>query len=106
MKNLILILNQLLAQHAWVKFALEIFLLALAAGVLRAISLRLFKRAYLNWKHKNLVLALVERTITPILVIAVLSVSFNSFPLSVKLLSVLNRAFYNAVNTDHQKGDS
>jgi formate hydrogenlyase subunit 3/multisubunit Na+/H+ antiporter MnhD subunit len=83
MKDLILIFKQLLTQHAWIKFALEIFSLVLAAGVLRAITLRLVRRwrAYLNWKHKNVGLALVERMITPVFVIAILSVSFNFFPL-------------------------
>src|SRR6267143_1146136 len=96
MKDLILIFNGLLSQHAWVKFALAIFLLMLAAGALRAITLRLFRgwAAHVNWKHKVFMLALAERMITPILAVAILSASFNFFPLSGKLLSVLNRAFY------------
>jgi hypothetical protein len=67
--------------------------------VVRAISLRLFKRwtRHLNWKHKHFLVALVERMITPILVIAVVSAGFNLFPLSGRLLTVLNRSFYIAI---------
>jgi hypothetical protein len=41
--------------------------------------------------------ALVERMITPILVIGVVSAAFNLFPISGRLLTVLNRSFYIAV---------
>jgi hypothetical protein len=83
MKDLILLFNQLLAQHAWIKYALEITLLTLGAGVVRVVTLRLFKRwtLHLNWKHKHFLVALVERMITPILAIAVVSAGFNFFPL-------------------------
>jgi small-conductance mechanosensitive channel len=99
MKDVILLLSQLLAQHAWIKYALEIALLTLGAGVLRVVTLRLFKRwtMLLKWKHKHFLVALVERMITPILVIAVVSAGFNLFPLSGRLLTVLNRSFYVAV---------
>jgi small-conductance mechanosensitive channel len=99
MKDLILLFSQLLAQHAWIKYALEISLLTLGAGVVRVVILRLLKRwtMQLNWKHKHFVVALVERLITPILVIAVVSAGFNLFPLSSRLLTVLNRSFYIAV---------
>jgi small-conductance mechanosensitive channel len=99
MKDLVLLLSQLLAQHAWIKYALEITLLILGAGVVRGVTLRLFKRwtIHLNWKNKQFLVALVERMITPILVIAVVSVAFNLFPLSGRLLTVLNRSFYIAV---------
>jgi hypothetical protein len=98
MKDLILLLSQL-AQHAWIKYALEITLLTLGAGVLRVVTLRLFKRwtVHLNWKHKHFLVALVERMITPILVIAVVSAAFNLFPLSGRFLTVLSRSFYIAV---------
>jgi small-conductance mechanosensitive channel len=101
MKDVILLLSQLLAQHAWIKYALEIALLTLGAGVARVVTLRLFKRwtMLLNWKHKRFLVALVERMITPILVIAVVSAAFNLFPLSGRLLTVLNRSFYVAVLT-------
>jgi small-conductance mechanosensitive channel len=99
MKDLILLFSQLLAQHAWIKYALEITLLTLGAGVVRVVTLRLFKRGtrHLNWKHKRFLVALVERMITPILVIALVSAGFNLFPLSGRLLTVLNRSFYVAV---------
>ena len=99
MKDLILPFSQLLAQHSWIKYALEITLLTLGAGALRVVTLRLLKRwtAYLNWKHKHLLVTLAERMITPILVIAVVSAAFNLFPLSGRLLTVLNRSFYVAV---------
>jgi small-conductance mechanosensitive channel len=99
MKDTILLLSQLLAQHAWIKYALEITLLTLGAGVVRVLTLRLFKRwtMHLNWKYKHFRVALVERMITPILVIAVVSAGFNLFPLSGRLLTVLNRSFYVAI---------
>ena len=99
MKDLNLLLSQLLAQQAWIKYALEIILLTLGAGMVRVVILRLFNRwtMRLNWKHKHFLVALVERMITPILVIAVVSAGFNLFPLSGRLLTVLNRSFYIAV---------
>src|SRR5712692_1365574 len=99
MNDLISLLSQLLAQHEWIKYALEITLLTLGAAVVRAIALRFFKRwtTRLNWEHKHFLLALIERMITPILVIAVVSASFNLFPLSGRLLTVLNRSFYVAI---------
>ena len=65
MRDLILLFNQLLAQHAWIKYALEITLLTLGSGVVRVVTLRLFKRwtMHLNWKHKHFLAALVERMI-------------------------------------------
>jgi hypothetical protein len=55
MKDPILLLSQLLAQHAWIKYAIEITLLTLLAGVLRVVTLRLFKRwtMLLNWRNKH-----------------------------------------------------
>ena len=99
MEHLIQSFSHLLDQHAWIKYALEIFLLMLAAGVVRVIALRLLKgwTTLLNWKHKHFLVALLERMITPILVIAVVAAGFNLFPLSGKLLTVLNRSFYIAI---------
>lgn len=55
MKDLILLLSHLLAQHGWIKYVLEITLLTLGAGVVRVGTTRLFKRwtMHLNWKHKH-----------------------------------------------------
>jgi small-conductance mechanosensitive channel len=99
MQDLLLLISHLLTEHAWINYAFEIFLLILFAGLLRAVSLRLLKRwtTRWNWKHAHFLLALVGRMITPILVIAVVSASFNLFPLSGKLLAVLNRTFYIAI---------
>jgi len=99
MKDLILLFSQILAQHAWIKYALEITLLTLGAGVVRVVTLRLFKRwtMHLNWKYKHFLIALVERMITPILVIALVSAGFNLFPLSGRLLTAMNRTFYVAI---------
>jgi small-conductance mechanosensitive channel len=94
-----LLLSQPLAQHAWIKYALELTALALGAGVVRLVTLRLLERCTtrLDWKHNQFLLALVERVITPILVIAVVSAGFNLLPFSDRLLTVLNRSFYVAV---------
>jgi small-conductance mechanosensitive channel len=99
MKDPISLLSQLLAQHAWIKYALEITLLTLGAAVVRAIALRFFRRwtTRLNWEHKHFLIALIERMITLILVIAVVSAGLNLFPLSGRLLTVLNRSFYVAI---------
>ena len=99
MEDLIQLFSHLLDQHAWIKYALELFLLILAAGVARAIAIRLLKRwtTLLNWNHKHFLVALIERMITPILVIAVVAAGFNLLPLSGKLLTVLNRSFYVAI---------
>jgi small-conductance mechanosensitive channel len=89
----------LLEQQAWIKYAVEIFGLILAAGVVRVISLRLLKRwiGRVSWKRKDFFVTLVERTITPILAITVIAACFNLFPLSGKLLTVLNRSLYIAI---------
>lgn len=94
-----MLFSQILAQHAWIKYALEITLLTLGAGVVRVVTLRLFKRwtMHLNWKYKHFLIALVERMITPILVIALVSAGFNLFPLSGRLLTAMNRTFYVAI---------
>lgn len=99
MNDLISLLSQLLAQHEWIRYALEITLLTLGAAVVRVIALRFFKRwtTRLNWEHKHFLVALIERMITPILVIAVVSAGFNLFRLSGRLLTVLNRSFYVAI---------
>jgi len=92
-------LSQLYNQRAWLKYAVEILVLVVAAGVVRSITLRLLRRwtSRSDWKHKRFLLALLERVITPVLVLAVISASLNLFPLSDKLLKVLNRGFYIAV---------
>ena len=92
-------MSSLLAQHAWIEYALEITLLTLGAGVLRVVTLCLVNRwtARLNWKHTRFLVALFERMITPILLITVVSAAFNLFPLSGRFLTVLNRSFYVAV---------
>jgi small-conductance mechanosensitive channel len=99
MDEIFLLFTQILTQHTWIRYALEIVLLILAAGAVRIVSLRLLKRwtERLNWKHTQFLVMLVERTITPILGIAVVSACFNLFPLSGKLLAVLNRGFYIAI---------
>ncbi len=99
MADLKLLFDQLLKDHAWAKYAFEVLLLILAAGIVRVIGLRLFRRwtAHLNWKHKQFLTVLVERMMTPILLITVVSACFNLFPLAGKLLIVLNRSFYVAI---------
>lgn len=99
MNDFFLLLQQLIKQHSWLKYALEILFLIVAAGIVRTVSVRLFHRwtSRLDWKHKQFLVTLFERLITPVLTLAVVSACFNLFPLSGKLLAVLNRAFYIAV---------
>ena len=82
MNNPISLLSQLLAQHEWIKYALEITLLTLGAAVVRAIALRFFKRwtTRLNWEHKHFLLTLIQRMIAPIVLIAVVAAGFDLFP--------------------------
>jgi small-conductance mechanosensitive channel len=93
------LLSQLYNQRAWLKYALEILFIVVAAGVIRSITVRLLRRwtSRSDWKQKHFLLALLERVITPILVLAGIAACLNLFPLSDKLLKVLNRGFYIAV---------
>ena len=81
MKDLISLFSQLLAQHEWIKCALDIILLTLGAEVVRAIALRFLKRSTtrLNWEHKHFLLTLIARMIAPILLIAVVAAGFDLF---------------------------
>ena len=87
-------------QNAWIKYVVEIFFVVAAAALVRLISLRLLSHwtKDLHWKHKNLIV-LLERLVTPALAIGVVAACFNLFPLSDKLLTVLNRFFYIGILT-------
>lgn len=88
-------LRRLFVQHAWVKYVLAISLFVAAAAVTRLISmylLRRWDRALLS-RHEKLI-ALLKRLVTPALAIGLVAACINLFPLSAKLLKVLNRFLY------------
>jgi small-conductance mechanosensitive channel len=99
MNDLTALYNRIFTERAWLRYALEILLLILAAVVVRFIALRLLRRwaSRSEWKHKNFLLALFERLITPILALGVIAACINLFPLADKFLAVMNRGFYIAI---------
>jgi small-conductance mechanosensitive channel len=99
MNDLIALYGRIFAERAWLKYAVEIVVIVLVSGVVRSITFGLLRRwtSRSDWKNKHFLLALLERVITPVLVLAAISACLNLFPLSDKLLKVLNRGFYIAV---------
>jgi len=90
--------RQLFDRHAWLNYAIEIFSIFVAATVVRAIALYLLKRWSANSHPKQGHFAdLSGRLLTPALAIGVVAAGFNLFPLSDKLMTVLNRLFYVAI---------
>lgn len=85
-------------QNPWAKYVVEIFLIIVGAIVARGIVFlllnRWLRRFHPSYRH---LADVVSRLITPALGIAVLAAAFNLFPLSDKLLVVLNRFFYIAI---------
>ena len=92
------IVRRFVVQNAWTKYVFEIVLIVLGAVVIRAaVSLllnRWLKRFHAKYRH---LAEVIRGLITPALSIAVLAAVFNLFPLSDKLLIVLNRFFYIAI---------
>ena len=85
-------------KNEWAKYALEILAMAVAAVVLRLLGRLILGRwaRRLQGRQKHLV-ELSERLLTPALIIAVVAGAFNLFPISDKLLRILNRVFYVAI---------
>src|SRR5215469_16177142 len=85
-------------QNPWAKYVIEIFLIVVGAIVVRGITFQLLnrwlKRFHPSYRH---LADVVGRLVTPALSIAVVAAAFNLFPLSDKLLVVLNRFFYVAI---------
>lgn len=84
------------SQDSWVHYLIEITLLLLAAWLVRAVVLRVLRRwaARTETKMDDRILDLVDHALTPILILALAAASLNLFPLSEKLLRVLNRMLY------------
>jgi len=82
-------------QNPWAKYVIEISLIIVAAIIARGVVFLLLNR-WLKRFHPNYrrLADVVGRLVTPALAIAVVAAAFNLFPLSDKLLVVLNRLFY------------
>jgi len=82
-----------LSQHAWLKQLFEIALLIFAAGLLGSFArrwLRRWRERFDNRFHHSLI-TLLDRVITPLLALAVVTVSVHLFPLSAKTMTVIHR---------------
>jgi len=90
--------NQLFADRAWLKLLFEIVLLIFAAGVLRSVARRWLRRWMENadnrFRHS---LAMLDRAVTPILLLSVIAVSFHLFSISAKTAGAINRVVFVAV---------
>src|SRR5215469_3017722 len=85
-------------QNPWAKYVIEIFLIVVGAIIARSIVFLLLNRWLRRFHPSYRRLAdVVGRLVTPALLIAVVAAAFNLFPLSDKLLIVLNRFFYIAI---------
>jgi small-conductance mechanosensitive channel len=85
-------------QNEWAKYVSEIFAIVTGAVIVRMIALFVLRRwaRELQVKQKHLV-ELSERLLTPALAIGVVAAAVNLFPISDKLMRVLNRLFYVAI---------
>ncbi len=71
-----------LSQHAWLKQLFEIALLIFGAGLLGSFARRWLRRwtERVDKKFHHSVIALLDRVITPLLALAVVTISFRLFP--------------------------
>jgi small-conductance mechanosensitive channel len=85
---------QLVPQHPWLGYSLEIAALILGAWLFHALVIgqlrRLTRRTRTNIDDE--LVDILDRMIKPLLVFAIIAASLNLFPLSAKLLRVSNRA--------------
>lgn len=87
---------QLFSQYPWISSLIEIGALVLGAWVLRTFVVRWLQRwaARTASPTDDALVRLFRSALTPLLVITVVAASLNVFPLSVKLMGVLNRILY------------
>jgi len=97
--DLFSILSRLFTQHPWLKQGIGIAVIVLAAWLLGSLARRGLRRwmGRLERTFHHSLVQLLDRIITPVLVLAVITLSFHLFPLSANGLAVLNRAFYLAI---------
>jgi small-conductance mechanosensitive channel len=88
--------QNLFVQYPWLSYVLEVAALVLAAWVLRSFVMRWLR----GWAAQtpnvldDQLVTLLDRALKPVLALAVAAASLNLFPLSEKLLGVLNRVLY------------
>jgi len=87
---------ELSSQYSWLPYLLQIAALALAAWVLRTFVIGWLRRWAKRTKTTldDALVALFQSALTPLLILSVLAASLNLFPLSMKLMTVLNRIIY------------
>lgn len=85
--------RQVLPAHPWLAYSLEILALLLGAWAFRALVIgqlrRLTRRTHTTLDDE--VVTILDRAIRPSLILAIIAASLNLFPLSVKLLGLVNR---------------
>ncbi len=92
---------ELSSQHSWLPYVLQIAGLVVAAWILRTFVVGWLRR----WAKRtettldDSLVALFQSALTPLLFLSVVAASLNLFPLSVKLMAVLNRVIYLGVLT-------
>lgn len=88
-------------QRPWLGYVVEIGFLVLGSWLLKTFVIRWLQR----WAQRtessldDALVKLLGRAVTPILLLAVLASSINLFPLSVRLLAVINRILYFGILT-------
>lgn len=84
------------SQNLWLQNVGEIGVLVLAAWGLQKFVIRWFRRAAKRTESSldDEIVALLDHALTPILMLAVVAVSLNLLPLSIRLLAVTNRLLY------------
>ncbi|MCI0620078.1 MAG: mechanosensitive ion channel family protein [Acidobacteria bacterium] len=93
--------TELSSRFPWAEYTLEILALLLGAWVVRGFVMVWLRR----WAGRSAtplddaLVALFDRALTPVVLLAVLAAALNLLPLSVRLLAVLNRVLYLGVLT-------
>ncbi len=84
------------SEFSWLEYLFQIGLLIAAAWFLRRFGMNMLrKRAQERpTETSGLLLALLDKALVPVLLLAVMAASLNLFPFSARLLAVLNRGIY------------
>jgi small-conductance mechanosensitive channel len=96
---MIISMTEGLTQSPWAKYLVEITLLVLAAWIVKKFVMSWLRRWARNTDTllDDKLVVLVDRTLKPLLILGLAAASLNMFPLSDKLLTVLNRGIFLAI---------
>jgi hypothetical protein len=85
--------RQILSTHPWIGYTLEIAAMIFGAWLFRALVIRQLRRVSgrTSTTLDDALIAILDRAITPILVVAIAAASLNLFTLRANLLHVANR---------------